>query len=172
MTAQEVIQLLGLQLHPIEGGFFRETYRSEHLIPKGILTPYAAPRSVCTAIYYLLTPETYSEMHRLPGDEIFHFYLGDPVEMLQLFPDGRTEILVLGTDLQAGQKPQHVVPAGVWQGSSLIAGGKWALLGATMAPGFDYADYEQGQRELLTKQYPEQSSKIARLTRNGKSENQ
>jgi predicted cupin superfamily sugar epimerase len=105
-------------------------------------------------------------MHRLPGDEIFHFYLGDPVEMLQLFPDGRTEILVLGADLQAGQKPQHVVPAGVWQGSSLLAGGKWALLGATMAPGFDYADYEQGQRELLSKQYPEQSSRITRLTRN------
>jgi predicted cupin superfamily sugar epimerase len=113
----------------------------------------------------MLTAETFSALHKLPGDEIFHFYLGDPVEMLQLHPDGRGEITVLGQDIATGMRPQHVVRGGVWQGSRLRPGGSYALLGTTMSPGFDYKDYETGSRETLTKLYPTYSTLIASLTR-------
>ena len=159
MTADEVIARLQLQPHPVEGGFFRETYRSADTLR----TP-AGERSVGTAIYYLLTPKTVSALHKLPGDEVFHFYAGDPVRMLQLWPDGSTRTLVLGTDLAAGQVPQLVVPGGVWQGSVLVEGGAWALLGATMAPGFDYADYTAGDRAELSGRYPAVRAMIERLT--------
>jgi len=159
MTAEEIIAYLQLQPHPVEGGFFRETYRSKESLKRG---PH--DRSESTAIYYLLTPKTVSALHRLPGDEVFHFYMGDPVRMLQLWPDGSTRTLILGTNLQAGQVPQLVVPGGVWQGSVLIEGGACALLGATMAPGFDYADYESAIREELTARFPSESAMIERLT--------
>jgi hypothetical protein len=159
MTSDDVIELLKLQPHPIEGGFFRETYRCAETMDRR-----GDARSVSTAIYYLLTPQTVSALHRLPGDEVFHFYMGDPVRMLQLWPDGSTRTLTLGTDLKAGQVPQLVVPGGVWQGSVLIEGGSFALLGATMAPGFDYADYTAGDRAELTARYPEVSQMIKRLT--------
>jgi predicted cupin superfamily sugar epimerase len=164
MTAEEVIELLKLQPHPVEGGYFRETYRSAQTLLAEALPSHGADRSVGTAIYYLLTPRTLSALHRLPGDEVFHFYLGDPVRMLQLGPDGSTRTLTLGTDLKAGQVPQLVVPGGVWQGSVLIDGGRFALLGATMAPGFDYADYAAGDRPDLTAKYPGAAEMIARLT--------
>ena len=155
-NAERIIALLGLQAHPIEGGFFRETYRSAESLPRA-----GGSRSVATAIYYLLTPQTVSALHRLPGDEIFHFYLGDPVRMLQLSPDGSAHTAVLGSDLLNGQQPQLVAPGGVWQGSHLVDGGRFALLGATMAPGFDYADYEAGRREELSSQYPAWTELIA-----------
>lgn len=155
MTAEDVIAHLQLQPHPVEGGFFRETYRSSATVGN---------RSVSTAIYYLLTPSTVSALHRLPGDEVFHFYMGDPVRMLQLWPDGSTRLLTLGHDLQAAQVPQLVVPGGVWQGSVLMDGGQWGLLGCTMAPGFDYADYETGNRNELSSRYPAVTNMIERLT--------
>lgn len=155
LTAESVIRLLGLQPHPKEGGHFRETYRS---------VDRTGTRSLSTAIYYLLTPETFSEMHVLPGDEVFHFYLGDPVEMLHLHPDGSGQTVLLGTDLEAGMRPQVVVPGGVWQGSRLLPGGKFALLGTTMAPGFDYADYVSGQRSQLLKRWPQFATLITTLT--------
>ena len=104
---------------------------------------HAGKRSVGTAIYYLLKPGDVSELHVLPGDEVFHFYLGSPVQMLQLWPDGTAKTVILGTDLNAGQVPQCVVPAGVWQGTRLIGRDGFALLGATMAPGFDMPITEQ-----------------------------
>jgi predicted cupin superfamily sugar epimerase len=159
MTADEVIEHLRLQPHPVEGGFFRETYRRAGSLARG-----GDRRSISTAIYYLLTPKTVSALHKLPGDEVFHFYAGDPVRMLQLWPDGSTQTHVLGTDLKASQVPQLVVPGGVWQGSVLIDGGTWALLGATMAPGFDYADYLSGNRAELTARYPGEAKMIERLT--------
>jgi uncharacterized protein len=167
-TAREIIDALGLQPHPIEGGFFRETYRSEGVIPSASLPGmYQAKgdRSYGTAIYYLLTAETFSEMHRLPTEEVFHFYAGSPMRMLQLFPDGTGREVIIGPDVLAGQQPQVVVPPGVWQGSRLEPGGEFILLGATMAPGFDYADYEQGRRGELMAQYPEHAEAIRILTR-------
>jgi predicted cupin superfamily sugar epimerase len=159
MTADEVIEFLQLQPHPVEGGFFRETYRCADSLDR-----HGDRRSISTAIYYLLTPKTVSALHRLPGDEVFHFYAGDPVRMLQLWPDGSTRTMVLGTNFKSGQVPQLVVPGGVWQGSVLIDGGAWALLGATMAPGFDYADYVGGNRAELTAMYPAEAGMIERLT--------
>ena len=148
ITAADIIKMLNLTPHPNEGGYFRETYRS----------------ALSTAIYYLLTTETFSAMHRLPGDEIFHFYLGDPVEMLQLHPDGSGTAHILGTDLGKGMHPQVLVPGGVWQGSRLMPGKTFALLGTTMAPGFRFEDYETGNRGALTKAFPEFSELIALLT--------
>ena len=165
-TAEELIAFLGLQPHPREGGHFRETYRSADLLPAAALPPhYRGPRSAGTAIYYLLTPNTCSALHRLGSDEVFHFYLGSPVRMLQLFPDGRGKEVILGPDLLRGQSVQEVVPRGVWQGSVLEPGGAFALLGCTVAPGFDYADYEQGRRDALVTQYPKYAELIRDLTR-------
>lgn len=166
MTAEEVIRLLQLTPLEMEGGFFRETYRSRWMIPGEHLPErMLGQRSIGTAIYYLITPESYSTLHRLPGSEIFHFYLGDPVKMLQLHPDGKTAMVTLGQDIAAGQEPQVVVRGNVWQGLRLVEGGRWALLGTTMSPGFDYADYETGKREELAAQYPTAAEEIGRYTR-------
>jgi predicted cupin superfamily sugar epimerase len=166
LTAIEIRERLNLEPHPIEGGYFIQTYRAAQELASRALPPgYSGARSIGTAIYYLLTPETFSAMHRLPGDEIFHFYLGDPVEMLQLRPDGSGETIVLGHDLLKGMRPQQVVPGGVWQGTRLIPGGEYALLGTTMSPGFDYADYDTGWRAQLIALYPQQAARITSLTR-------
>ena len=118
-----------------------------------------------TAIYYLLEAGTFSEMHVLASDEIFHFCLGDPVEMLQLHPSGGSTVLTLGADLQAGQQVQLVVPAGVWQGTRLVGDGKVALLGCTVTPGFDFADYRSGKFAELSAQWPAEAERIRKLTR-------
>ncbi|MCI0464757.1 MAG: cupin domain-containing protein [Gemmataceae bacterium] len=167
-TADELIRLLQLQPHPREGGYFRETYRAAEGYPAAALPQrYGSPRSASTAIYYLLTPGTCSALHRLATDEVFHFYLGSPVRMLQLLPDGQGREIILGPDLLRGQSPQVVVPRGVWQGSLLEPGGDFALLGCTVAPGFDYSDYEGGSRESLLARYPAFADLITRLTPEG-----
>lgn len=166
MTGDRLKSLLNLVPLSFEGGYYAETYRSGDVIPAGTLAGrYDGPRSVATAIYYLLEPGTFSELHRVASDEIFHFYLGEPVEMLQLWPDGSIRQITIGADFERGMRPQVVVPRGVWQGSRLVAGGRSALLGCTVSPGFDYADYESGQRALLEKQYPEARELIRSLTR-------
>jgi predicted cupin superfamily sugar epimerase len=165
VTADALIRLLQLAPHPKEGGFFRETYRAAEQLAAAAFEPrYGAARSVSTAIYYLLTPGTFSALHRLQSDEVFHFYLGGPVRMLQLWPDGTGRTVVLGPDLERGHAVQVVVPRSVWQGSVLEPGGEYALLGCTVAPGFDYADYEGGRRAKLTAQYPQFADLIKRLT--------
>ncbi len=166
ITAEQLISLLHLRLHPEEGGYFVETYRSDESIPENALPiRYEGKRSFATAIYYLLTPGSFSAMHRLRTDEIFHFYLGDPVEMLQLLPDGSGKTLLIGTDISGGMQPQVVVPKGVWQGSRLRSGGRFALLGTTVSPGFEFADYETGKRDLLMNSYPLFCDLIVSLTR-------
>jgi predicted cupin superfamily sugar epimerase len=166
MTAEHVIELLGLQPHPEEGGYFVETYRSPEPIRLRHLPPrYPSQRCIGTGIYYLLTDSSFSAMHRLLSDEVFHFYMGDPVEMLQLMPDGSGQVVTLGTDLAAGMRPQIVVAHGVWQGSRVVKGGKWALLGTTVAPGFDFQDYEGGRRADLLRDYPGFRGQIEALTR-------
>lgn len=165
LTPDEIIRILGLEPLEMEGGYFCQSYRSTETIPKEALPPrYRHPKVFGSAIYYLLTPDQRSAMHRLPTDEIFHFYLGDPVTQLQLHPDGTSEVITIGPDLYRGQKPQVVVPGCTWQGTLLRADGRFALLGTTMAPGFDYSEYEPGSREELTKLYPLHSELIAKLT--------
>lgn len=166
MTADEIKRRLRLEPHPCEGGSFVQTWCADEVLPRKALPPrYSAARSAGTCIYYLLEPGTFSEMHRLASDEIFHFYLGDPVEMLQLVPDGSARTVILGSDLAAGQHPQMIVPKYVWQGSRLVPGGKVALLGCTVSPGFDYADYEAGRAEVLARDFPNHSELIRLLTR-------
>ena len=166
ITADQIKYLFYLKPHPEEEGYFIETYRSDEYIPERALSErYKGLRSYATAIYYLLTPETFSAMHRLQSDEIFHFYLGDPVEMLQLFPDGTGRILILGSDILNGMKLQVIVPRGVWQGARLLHGGRFALLGTTVSPGFDYKDYESGRRDILLKSFPEFRDLIIALTK-------
>lgn len=160
MTAHQIKRLLNLAPHPVEGGHFRRTFTSSANIelPRG-------SRPQGTAIYYLLEQGQFSELHVLDSDEMFHFYLGDPVEMLQLYPDGRSAVITLGHDLAAGQQVQVLVPAGVWQGTRLIGHGKMALLGCTVVPGFNFADYHNAQSEELILKWPEQAARIRALTR-------
>src|SRR5262249_26449216 len=155
LAVEDIIASLGLKPLPREGGYYRETYRSGNSI---------ANRSLATAIYNLLTPDTSSALHKLPSDEIFHFYCGDPVSMLQLHPDGTGRIVTIGPNIGENQQPQVVVPAGVWQGSWLVNGGRYALLGTTMAPGFDFADYEPGDRAELLRRFPEFRELTEKLT--------
>ena len=164
-TAQQIIDRLQLVPLTIEGGYFRETYRSATSLAATALPPnYGGDRSVSTAIYYLLTPETFSAIHQVKSDEVFHFYAGDSVEMLQL-ADGTARIVTIGNDLDAGHLPQLVVPGGLWQGCRLIPGGQWALLGCTVAPGFDYADFTAANRVELVAQYPDHADLIRALTK-------
>jgi predicted cupin superfamily sugar epimerase len=139
--------------------------RPDHIPASGLPSGYGTARAASTAIYYLLTPDTFSAMHRLASDEIFHFYLGDPVEMLHLHPDGTHQITILGPDLEAGQRPQVVVQRHIWQGARLIPGGQYALLGTTVAPGFDYTDYETAPRPSLLTSHPAAKDLILALTR-------
>lgn len=164
--ADKIKSLLNLRLHPAEGGFFVETYRSDERIPKDSLPGrYKGQRSLATAIYYLLTSETFSAMHRLQTDEIFHFYLGDPVEMLQLRPDGTGRAIILGPDILKGMSPQVIVPRGIWQGARLSPGGTFSLMGTTVSPGFEFEDYEFGHRDELIESYPQFRELITALTK-------
>lgn len=168
LTAERLIELLELSPLPVEGGYFRQTWRSEETIASRALPArYGRAKTLGTAIYYLLTsdPDSFSALHRLPTEEVYHFYLGDPVEMLLLRPEAGSERVLLGQDLLAGQRVQFVVPRNVWQGSRLADGGRFALMGTTMAPGFDEDDYVSGERDDLVRRYPAEADGIRRLTR-------
>lgn len=164
LSAEDVIRLLDLKPLPREGGFFRETYRSADVLPAAALGGrYSSAKAASTAIYYFLTPDCFSALHRLPTDEIYHFYAGDPVELLWLGADGVGKVVTLGNDLKC-QQPQLVVPRGTWQGSRLKPGGAWALMGTTVAPAFDFSDFEAADAASLMNQYPHYADWIRRLT--------
>ena len=170
ISVKEVIELLDLKPLRIEGGFFRETYRSPEEVPTEVLSERygksgTAGKALGTAIYYLLTPETLSTLHRLTTDEVYHFYLGDRITMLLLYPDRSSETITIGQEIGRGQKVQVVVPHGTWHGSFLGDGGRFALLGTTMAPGFDFSDYEPGDRASMIKKFPDRRKLIERLTK-------
>ena len=166
MTAADVAPLLGLVPHPHEGGCYIRTWESGEMLPPSAFADnrYPGPRHTSTAIYYLLEPHTFSEIHRLRSDEIFHFYAGSPVEMLQLEEQGSGRVLRIGTDIAANERPQAVVPRGVWQGSHLVPGGDWALLGCTVSPGFEFDDYETATRADLCTRWPAFKTLITALT--------
>ena len=168
-SIQQIITALGLQPLPAEGGMFVQSYRSsENISARALPARYPAqPKPFGTAIYYLITnePDSFSALHRLLTDEVLHFYLGDPLETLLLYPGGSSRTLILGKDILAGQHLQFVIPQGVWQGSRLAEGGEYALIGSTMAPGFTNEDYEGGEREALCAQYPHEARRIRLLTR-------
>lgn len=155
MTAEQIIDVMDLEPLPVEGGWFRETYRSGRT--------HDATRSLSTAIYYLLTDRAVSRLHRLRSTEVYHFYLGDPVTVLMLEQGGASRVVTLGNDLEAGHAPQLVVPAHAWQGSVLADGGQYALMGTTMAPGFEPRDFSPGDPEELASRWPEHHDLIHRL---------
>jgi predicted cupin superfamily sugar epimerase len=159
VTAEQIIELFGMKPLPGEGGYYVETYRSREKIARIGLTE----RNFGSAILYLLTPDTFSALHRLRSDEIFHFYLGDTVTMLQLHPDGTGEVITLGQDILNGQRVQVTVPKDTWQGCMLNEGGRFALMGTTVAPAFEFADFEAASRDKLLKQYTDHRDLIVRL---------
>lgn len=164
-TVAHLIELFQLKPLPGEGGLYAETYRSGENIPREALANrYSETKPCGTAILYMLLPGDFSTLHRLPSDEIYHFYLGDPVEMLLLLPDGSSQVITLGQDVLNGQKVQFVAPSGVWQGSRLLEGGRYALLGTTMAPGFTPSDFEAADPDALLRDYPAEAERIAQLT--------
>jgi predicted cupin superfamily sugar epimerase len=175
MTANDIKILLHLQPHPREGGWYTRTWESPELLAPTAFSDarYPSPRHTSTAIYYLLEPHTFSEMHLLQSDEIFHHYLGASVELLQLFPDGTSARTVLGPDLAAGHRPQQVVPRGVWQGSRLLPTSEatsapnsaaFALLGCTVSPGFEFLDYTDAPAADLIPKWPHEATLIQALT--------
>jgi len=167
MTPDEIVTTLGLEPHP-EGGWYRRTYRSTHVI-EGAALPAAydgTPRIQSSAIYYLVTVGAPSRLHRVRADELFHHYAGDDCEQLQLVEGGPGALLRIGSDLMSGARPQVVVPAGAWQGLRVRDGGQygWALLGCTVSPGFEFDDFELGTRVALMDQWPDWTELIADLT--------
>ena len=167
-TAEKVIRHFGLEPLPGEGGLYRQTYcAAERIAREALPARYGHDKPLSTAIVYLLTPEadSFSALHRLPTDEVYHFYAGDPVDLLLQHPDRRGDLVRLGSDFMDDEHVQFVVPRGVWQGSRLAAGGAWALLGATMAPGYTDTDYVHGARAELLARYPEFAAEIGKLTR-------
>lgn len=161
-----IIKALGLQPLPGEGGYYRETYRSGTQVPipsKNGEEPVT--RHLGTAIYYFVTPKEFSALHKLTSDEVFHFYGGDPVEMLQISESGEVKTVILGSDVLAGHQPQVTVPAGTWQGTRLLKGGKYALLGTTVFPAFEFSDFELAKRAELSARFPQLAAQIKRFTR-------
>lgn len=166
MTPEDLIAHYELEPIPREGGRFRQTWAGPE---RGDGRPEG------TAIVALLTtePGDYSALHRLPGDEIWHFHLGDPLRMLLLSPDGSSRIVVLGPDVLGGQHVQYVVPAGTWMGARVQGGRRgaggggegWTLFGCTMAPGFTFEGYEHGDVAELARLYPDRAAEIGELGR-------
>ncbi len=156
-TAEQVITLLRLEPLAHEGGFFR---REAEAPARG-----ADGRLLWSAIYFLVTPEGFSALHRLAADEIWCFHAGDAVESLRLQADGRGEWVRLGLNVGVGERMQDVIPAGTWQGTRLASGGRWALITCVVVPGFEWGDFELGDRVALTARYAAFAGDIAALTR-------
>ncbi|MBU6374633.1 MAG: cupin domain-containing protein [Bdellovibrionales bacterium] len=166
-TANELIEKLGLKPLPEEGGYYKETYRHVVGIPaEAAGISRSGSRRLATAIYYVVVPSSFSALHLLQkSDEIFHFYGGDPVEMIQIDPQGKLHTFVLGADVMAGESPQVVVPGGNWQALRLKEGGAWALMGTTVSPGFEFEDFELKSREELLKLFPQHRDAVLKFTR-------
>ena len=160
-----IIQSLCLQPHP-EGGFFRETYRSSGVINPDSLKPgYQGERNYSTCIYFLLTSEVFSAFHRIRQDEIWHFYDGSPIALYLITEDGTCTKTVIGRDIDRGEVPQFVVPSGSWFAAMVINRDDFSLIGCTVAPGFDFRDFELPARNWLISRFPQHQQIITQLTR-------
>lgn len=165
---KEVINLvskLNLLPHP-EGGYYKETYRSTGIIEKQALADnFNGNRNFCTGIYFLLTSDNFSAFHRIKQDEMWHFYSGSPLLVHVIYPDGNYIAHEVGMDVEKNQFPQLVVPAGCWFASSVKNSNDYSFVGCTVAPGFDFNDFELANRDDLIEQYPKHASIINKLTR-------
>lgn len=159
------IKKLQLTQH-VEGGAFRETYRSELAVPRTVLPLFfQGDRNVSTSIYFLLAAGQFSAFHRIASDEVWHFYSGDPLLVHEICHNGRLITHLLGSNPEKGESFQTVVKAGSWFASVPAPGSEYALVGCTVAPGFDFADFELANRVTLSGQYPEHAELIEKLTR-------
>jgi predicted cupin superfamily sugar epimerase len=162
LQADQVIEVLGLSPHP-EGGFFKETFRSELRVGSGA---HPGARSASTSIYFLLRSDDFSALHRVRSDEVWHHYAGDSLELHQIDGGGRWQLTRLGAALERGERPQAVVPAGWLQAARPRPGPHgYALCGCTVAPGFEFADFEMPARAQLTAQFPEHAELVRAFTR-------
>ena len=163
--AQYWIEQYQLQPHP-EGGWFVETYRSAERIPASALPDrFVGTRVFGTAIYFLLEGHHFSALHRIQSDEIWHFYAGNPLNIIVLDETGTLQTIRLGPNAAAGEVFQAVVPAGRWFGAKPAMSEGYALVGCTVAPGFEFADFELADRAVLLAQFPQHQTAIERLTR-------
>ncbi|HEV7351241.1 cupin domain-containing protein [Telluribacter sp.] len=160
------VEKYNMQAHP-EGGYFAETYRSAETIPHAALPGrFGGGRSFSTGIYFLLENHHFSALHRIQSDELWHFYTGDPLEVFVIYPeDGRLETIRLGAEPERGEVFQAMVPAGTWFGSRPGSGSTYSLVGCTVAPGFDFADFELAERRQLLARFPQHRELIEALTR-------
>ncbi|MGA9978961.1 MAG: cupin domain-containing protein [Candidatus Sulfotelmatobacter sp.] len=159
------IKNLRLEPHP-EGGFFRQTYKADLVLPHEALPPqFTGARPASTAIYFLLERKSFSAFHRLRSDELWHFYVGAPVLIHVISESGGYSKVLLGSDPESGEALQAVVKAGCWFASHLKDSKSFALVGCTVAPGFDFEDFELAKRDELTRRYPQHRELIERLTR-------
>jgi predicted cupin superfamily sugar epimerase len=159
------IEKLGLEAHP-EGGYYRQTYKAELILAKGSLpAEFTGARAASTAIYFLLRGEVFSAFHRLRSDEVWHFYVGATLVVHVIDGGGRYSEILLGSDAEAGEVLQAVVKAGCWFGSRVRDGKGFALVGCTVAPGFEFEDFEMGKRSGLVREYPQHRALIEGLTR-------
>lgn len=159
-----LIKQLDLQPHP-EGGFFKETYRSEGSISNQNLSVYSGGRNHSTCIYYMLVSGSFSAFHRIHQDEIWHFYDGSPVELHTISPEGVHEHYLIGRDISGGEIPQLVVPGNHWFASKVAEPDSYSLVGCTVAPGFDFDDFELADKNELLEKYPEHKTLIMEFTR-------
>jgi len=165
INARQIIELFEMKPLIPEGGYIKEFHFSEIILDKARLPSfYTSSKPICGTILYLITRDSFSRMHRLPTDEIYHFYLGDPAEQLQLLKDGAGRLVRLGQDIMSGEKIQSVAPADCWHGTRLIPGGEFALMGTTMAPAYTDGDYQDGVREELIGRYPAFANAIIERT--------
>ncbi len=165
MKAEYWIEKLEMQKHP-EGGYYKETYRSEGSIPAmGLPASYAGSRSFATGIYFLLDNDNFSALHRLKQDEMWHFYAGTSLAVHVIDSTGQYKMIRLGTNLDEGEVFQAVVPGGSYFGSEVIDKDSYALVGCTVSPGFDFRDFEMPSADALKELFPQHSELIQRLTR-------
>lgn len=163
-TFDEITRIYSMTPHP-EGGFYKETYRSDGLIPAQALPHnFTGNRSYCTAILYLLGQNDKSCLHRIKQDEIWHFYLGGPMRLVIIAEDGALSEIILGPKIELNEQIQFVVPKGCWFGAPPLKNSSYSLVGCTVAPGFDFEDFEIGNREKLTKLFPKHAEIIKKFT--------
>ena len=156
MEVKQLIETLGLLPHP-EGGYYKETYRSSE---QSTFAGFEGERNYCTGIYFLIEKNNFSALHRIKSDEMWHFYGGDPLRLILLYPDGSNRDVILGNEPLKGQLVQFVIPAGVWQAGHCIEGGRYSLFGCTLAPGFTDDIFTGGTQAELLKLYPEREKDI------------
>jgi len=161
MDAQSYIRYLNLLPHP-EGGYYKETYRSHS---EQNFENFSGKRNCSTGIYFLIEKNNFSAFHKIKSDEMWHFYGGDALEVIEITVSGELKITEIGNDIKNGQYLQYVVPAGNWFGSRVKKGGEFSLVGCTVSPGFDFTDFEMANRKDLTEKFQIYSQIIGELTR-------